>query len=309
MFFRNLMVYRLTDMPEVFTSAGQPLEDALSSKPAKRCGSQDLATAGFCAPVGKGPDAPLFYASEGFLLLSFKTEEKILPGSVVRDALKEKVEEIETEQCRKVYKKERDQLKDDIVQAFLPRAFTRTSVVTAAVDTAAKLIYVNAGSTKKADDLLSTLREALGSLPVRPLAVKIAPSATLTQWLKDSKAAPGFHIMSDCELQDTHEDGGKIKAVNQDLGSEEMLSHLPAGMQVTSLDLAWDDKCSFSLNDKLVLRKLRFDDLLQDQASADAGDDAEGVMAASFLIMMKTLALMVPALVEALGGEEIPKGI
>jgi hypothetical protein len=53
-----------------------------------------------------------------------RKEERILPGSVVRDAVKEKVEEIEAEQMRKVYKKERDQIKDEIIQAFLPRALS-----------------------------------------------------------------------------------------------------------------------------------------------------------------------------------------
>ncbi len=50
------------------------------------------------------------------MLIAARKEERILPGSVVRDALKEKVDEIEAEQMRKVYKKERDQLKDEIIQ-------------------------------------------------------------------------------------------------------------------------------------------------------------------------------------------------
>ncbi len=88
---------------------------------------------------------------------------------MVRDALKEKVDEIEAEQMRKVYKKERDQLKDEIVQAFLPRAFIRKSGTFAAIAPKQGLILVDSASAKKAEDLLSTLREAIGSLPVRPL--------------------------------------------------------------------------------------------------------------------------------------------
>ncbi len=107
---------------------------------------------------------------------------------MVRDALKEKVDEIENEQMRKVYKKERDQLKDEIVQAFLPRAFIRKSATFAAIAPAQGLILVDASSPKRAEDLLSTLREAIGSLPVRPLTVKIAPSATLTDWVKAQQA-------------------------------------------------------------------------------------------------------------------------
>src|SRR3546814_12059844 len=93
----------------------------------------------------------------------------MLPGGVVKDALKEKVDEIEAEQMRKVYKKERDQIKDEIIQAFLPRAVIRKSGTFAAIDAERGLILVNSASPKKAEDVLSTLREAIGSLPVRPL--------------------------------------------------------------------------------------------------------------------------------------------
>jgi len=109
MWFRNLLVYRLTqDIP----FDAEALEVALASKPARPCASQELTTYGFTAPLGKGADAPLVHVSGDFLLIGARKEERILPGSVVRDALKEKVDEIENTQMRKVYKKERDQIKD-----------------------------------------------------------------------------------------------------------------------------------------------------------------------------------------------------
>ena len=98
------------------------------------------------------------------LLPDLGTQGRTHPaGSVVRDALKEKVDEIEAQQMRKVYKKERDQLKDEIVQTLLPRAFIRRSSTFAAIAPSLGLILVDSASAKKAEDLLSTLREALGS--------------------------------------------------------------------------------------------------------------------------------------------------
>ncbi|QLF92702.1 recombination-associated protein RdgC [Pseudomonas sp. ABC1] len=306
MWFRNLLVYRLTqDIP----LDAETLETALASKPARPCASQELSTYGFVAPFGKGADAPLVHLSNGFLLVSTRKEERILPGSVVRDALKEKVDEIEAEQMRKVYKKERDQLKDDIVQTFLPRAFIRKSGTFAAIAPEQGLILVDASSAKKAEDLLSTLREAIGSLPVRPLSVKIAPSATLTQWVKTQEAATDFYVLDECELRDTHEDGGVVRCKRQDLTSDEIQQHLDAGKQVTQLSLAWQDKLSFILDDKLVIKRLRFEDLLQEQAEQDGGEDALSQLDASFTLMMLTLVQFLPSLFEALGGEEIPQGI
>jgi len=306
MWFRNLLVYRLTqDIP----FDAEALETALLAKPARSCASQELSTYGFIAPFGKGPDAPLVHASGDFLLIAARKEERILPGSVVRDALKDKVDEIEAEQMRKVYKKERDQLKDEIVQTFLPRAFIRKSATFAAIAPKQGLILVDSASAKRAEDLLSTLREAIGSLPVRPLTVKIAPSATLTDWVKVQQAAPDFHVLDECELRDTHEDGGVVRCKRQDLTSDEIQLHMSSGKQVTQLSLAWQDKLSFVLDDKLVVKRLRFEDLLQDQAEQDGGDDDLGQQDASFTLMMLTLVDFLPALFEALGGEEIPQGI
>ena len=54
MWFRNLLVYRLTqDIP----FDAEALETALASKPARPCASQELTTYGFTAPFGKGADA------------------------------------------------------------------------------------------------------------------------------------------------------------------------------------------------------------------------------------------------------------
>ncbi|WP_426152855.1 recombination-associated protein RdgC [Pseudomonas sp. DC3000-4b1] len=306
MWFKNLLVYRLTQEVPFEPEA---LEAALASKPARPCASQELATYGFVAPFGKGEDAPLLHLSQDFLLIAARKEERILPSSVVRDAVQEKIEEIETEQMRKVYKKEREQIKDEIIQAFLPRAFIRRSSTFAAIAPKQGLILVNSASAKRAEDLLSTLREVMGSLPVRPLSVKIAPTATMTDWVKTQQPAADFYVLDECELRDTGEDGGIVRCKRQDLASEEIQLHLNTGKQVTQLALAWQDKLSFLLDDKMVIKRLKFEELLQDQAEEDGGEEALSQLDASFTLMMLTFADFLPALFEALGGEDMPQGI
>jgi len=306
MFFKNLLVYRLTQDLSVDAEA---LEAALATKKARACESQEVATYGFTAPFGKGEDAPLVHVSGDFLLIATRKEERILPGSVVREAVAEKVEEIEAEQMRKVYKKERDQIKDEIIQAFLPRAFIRRSSTFAAIAPKQGLILVNSPSPKRAEDLLSTLREVIGTLPVRPLTVKVAPTATMTEWVTTRKAADDFFVLDECDLRDTHEDGGIVRCKRQDLTSDEIQLHLSTGKVATQLSLAWQDKLSFVLDDKMVIKRLKFEDLLKDQAEKDGGDDALGQLDASFALMMLTFCKFLPALFEALGGEEIPQGI
>lgn len=306
MWFRNLLVYRLT---QPLTLSEESLTAALKTKIAKPCTHQELATFGFIAPFGKGDDASLAHVSQDFYLIAARKEERILPATVVKDAVQEKVDEIEARDARKVYKKEKDQLKDEIVQTLLPRAFSRRKNTYAAIAPKLGLIFVDTTSTSRAEELLSTLREALGTLPLRPLTVKLAPTATLTDWVTKQTATQGLQILEECELRDTHEDGGIIRCKRQDLTSDEIQQHLKAGKLVTQLALAWQDKLTFVLDDKVAIKRLKFEDLLLEEADKEGGDDAASQFDATFILMMLTLAEFIPSLLEALGGEEIPQGI
>lgn len=307
-FFRNALIYRFTQ-PMPFDGAA--LQAALDAKQHREPATQELSTYGFVAPLDMGANSPLVQIVAGkryvAQLITAKKTERIIPGSAVRDELKKRVGQIEADQLRKVYKKERDQIKDNIVQEFLPRAFLRSKVTTALI--LEDMIVVDAASPRAAEDLLSTLREAVGSLPVRPVTVKIAPSATMTDWLKTQKACADLHVLDECELRDTHEDGGTVRCKRQDLTGDEVQEHLSAGKQVTKLALGWKDQLAFTLDDNLAIKRLRFEDLLHEQAEQDGGDDAVAQFQASLAILAGTLLVFVPALLEALGGEDFPTGI
>lgn len=306
MFFKNLLVYRHNGDQALSAEA---LEEALKQMPARPCGSQQASSYGFVAPLGEGEDAPLVHATGSFLMVKTQHEERILPSSVVKDAVKEKVDAIEAEQARKVYKKEKDQIKDEVIQTLMPRAFVKKSHLHAAIDTANGLIYVDTSSPRKAEELLSAMREALGSLPVRPISVKQAPAATFTGWLKTHEASHGLILLDECELRDTAEDGGIIRIKREDLTSEEVQIHLSTGKIATVLALAWEDKLSFVLDEKLSIKRLRFEELLQTQAEEDGGDDKASQFDASFVLMMQTFREFMPRLLEALGGEEISQPV
>lgn len=297
MFFKNLSVYRLTEKVDFSL-----LEEALKTKQAKSPTYQEMHSYGFTAPFGKGEDAPLALVSQNFYLISTRKEERILPASVVKKELRKKVDEIEFRDKRKIYKKEKDQMKDELVQTLLPKTLTRENVIYAAIDPQQGLIYVDTASTSKAEELLSLLREVLGTLPIKPITIETSPEATMTHWLRTGRAENGFHILEDCELKDTYDEGGTIRCKRQDLFSEEILNHLRSGMIVTQLALSWHNKLSFTLDDKLVIKRIKFEEILLEEADKDGGDDAAR-FSASFVLMMLTFNEMLPSLLTALGGE------
>lgn len=338
--FRNALMYRLTAAVPMFTSSGllgstsfemvNALNEALHTKPSREPDKSSLNNYGWADPYPPRvmtladreepdlldeiePAIPNYVRSISngrYLLIMAREIFKVMPSASVKRTLSERVKEIEREQMRKVYKKERDQLKDDVIAAMLPVAFLNAKTTMAAIDTQLGLIYVDATSARRAEDLLSTLRECLGSLPIRPVTTKLRPSITLTDWVKKGKCTSGFHLLSSMIAEDTTgAHGSKVAMVYQDLTSEEAQLHTQVGKTVTKLALGYENKIGFLVDDKLAISKIIFDDLLQDQAAEDGGGDNHGQLDAGYFIMLETFAEAFPALLEALGGEEIPTGI
>ena len=120
MWFKNLALYRFT---EPFTLATEELEQKLSEKPFLSCGGHDEFSLGWTSPVGNGVEQ-LVHPSNGFIMLCLKKEEKVIPASVINEMLLEKISEIEEQEARKLAKKERTALKEDLIFELLPRAFS-----------------------------------------------------------------------------------------------------------------------------------------------------------------------------------------
>jgi recombination associated protein RdgC len=298
MFFRNLTLFRFS--PAIADDL-QRLDEVLAEHRLRPCGPLEMFTKGFVPPVGRGEDAPLTHVVKACTLVSVGGEDKLLPAAVVNDELSRKVQKIAEEEGRKVGGRERKRIKEDLLTELLPRAFVRSSRLSAYVDRKHGWLVLDTSSRKSAENALTQLREALGSFPAVPLAPEESPRVLMTDWLANGNLPGGLTLGDECELRDPATATGAIaKCRRQDLDAEEVKEHLRNGKQVFQLGLTFDDRISFVLGEDLVLRKLKFLDVVTDELG-DSPQDAQAELDARFALLTLELERLLGKLEEWFG--------
>lgn len=299
MWLKNLNVFQ-AESPLNWTPA--EIEAHLVDALCPACGSQTLSTVGF-APALKG-QATMTEHVEGMVYAVHQETSRLLPGPVIAETVDAKVEAIETEQGRQVSRRERSEIKDEVVFELLPKAFTRSKHTTVLIDLKNNRVWVDCAAAKKAEDIVSVLREALGTLPVVPLSPSVAPAALLTQWLKDPASLPeGLSLGDRCELQGAGDARAVVRCSAVDLHTEEILAHLEAGMQVTKLNLSWDDALEFDLDEQLAIKRIRPLDQINDSLEALDAEDAVAELQAQLALQAGALRQLMQRLDVAFGTE------
>lgn len=286
MFFRNLMLFRFS--PSVAADLKR-LDEAIAEHRLRPCGPMEMFTKGFLPPFGRGENEPLTHSLKQYTLLTVGGESKLLPSAVINDELNRKVQKIAEEEGRKVGGRERKRIKEDLLTEMMPRAFVRSSRMSAYVDKNNGWLVLDTSSRKSAENALSQIRESLGSFPAVPLAPEEGPRVLMTDWLSSGTLPSGLALGDECELRDPATATGAItKCRRQDLDAEEVKENLRSGKQVFMLSLVFDNRISFVLGEDLIIRKLRFLDVVIDEMG-DSQQDAGAEMDASFALMSMEL--------------------
>lgn len=297
MIFRNLSLFRF---PESTSKSLKTLEKGLQSQRLRECGPMELETRGFVSPFGRDSEE-LMHQVGAFSLLTIGAEQRLLPSSVVNEALAEKIDAIAAKQGRRPGGKERKRLKEEVISELLPRAFIRPSRLSAYLDGERGWFVVDSASRKAAEDAVSQVREALGRFPATPMAPEESPRALMTDWLISGKLPAGLVLGDECELRDPAEAGAVVRCRRQDLESDEVREHLKSGKQVFQLGFEFDERISFVLGEDLVVRKLRFLDVVLDQLDHDNMESAQAELDASFALMTLELKNLFERLEEWFG--------
>lgn len=109
-----------------------------------------------------------------------------------------------------------------------------------------------------------------------------------------------FTIDRDCELKAADEMKSVVKYGRHNLDTDELRGHLVSGKMPTRLAMTWKERISFTLTDTLQVKGIKFLDVVfdgRDKPAKDEAFDADASLATG------ELSQLIPALIEALGGE------
>ena len=281
MWFKSVSAYRL---PVDFSFTRESFNEGLEKAALKPIGPLEPSRKGFVSPFGNDSEVLLHQASD-CVLLELGGLDRVLPGSVVKEAMEVKIKAIFERTGRKPGKKQREQIKDEVLMDLLPRAFVKPSRQAAYIDLERKMLIVDAATDKPAESIITQLREGLGSFVAEPVQTEESVSAMMSAWLVAGKCDGPFELGDECELKDPVDAGCAVKAKRHDLSAEEIREHVRMGKKVSQLALIYDNRLSFVLDEKFKLRKLKFLDIILDEIKDTAGEDAAAELDTRFTIM------------------------
>ncbi len=296
MWFKNLQLHRFSAPWSVSSDA---VEAALSRHAFFPGTSLEMQTQGWASPRDNGQ---LVHTVNGQMLLTLRTEKKLLPATVVNQVTKARAAEIEEQQGFKPGRKQMRELKEQITEELLPRAFSIRRDTRVWIDPASGWLAIDAAAPAKADEVRGMLFKAIDPLPIVTLHVNQSPVAAMTDWLATDTAPSGFTVDQEIELQSSAESKATVRYVRHPLDADDLRRHIAAGKRCTRLAMTWNDRVSFVLTESLAVKRVAPLDVIKEQADGTLHDEDER-FDADFTLMAGELCAMLTDLTDALGGE------
>ncbi|MFJ5383012.1 recombination-associated protein RdgC [Cupriavidus sp. CER94] len=301
MWFKNLQIHRFS---APWTLSADDVEACLAKHAFYPGTSLEMQTQGWASPRDNDQ---LVHCVNKQMLLVLRTEKKLLPATVVNQVTKARAAEIEEQQGFKPGRKQLKELKEQVTEELLPRAFSIRRDTRVWIDPVNGWLAIDAAGTAKADEVRGMLFKAIDPLPVVGLQVNLSPVAAMTEWLATDTAPAGFTVDQEIELQSSSETKATVRYVRHPLDPEDLRRHIEAGKRCTRLAMTWNDRVSFVLTDALAVKRVNPLDVIKEQADATLHDENER-FDADFALMAGELAGMLADLTDALGGERKAEG-
>ncbi len=297
MWFKNLQIYRISAPWKITT---EQLEEMLAPHAFQPSTSLEMQSQGWASPRENGA---LVYTINRQILIMLGPEKKLLPASVINQVSKAKALEMEEQQGFKPGRKQMREIKEQVTDELLPRAFSIRRNTWVWIDPVNGWLVIDAASPAKSDEVLKLLLKSVDKLQMESLHVMQSPLAAMTNWLLSDEAPHGFTVDQDTELRSTGEAKATVRYVRHTLEAADVQRHIASGKQCTRLALTWADRISFVLTESLTLKRIAPLDVIKEAAGVSSQNDDER-FDSDITLMTGELHRMITDLVQALGGEQ-----
>ncbi|GAA4825890.1 recombination-associated protein RdgC [Marinicella pacifica] len=261
MWFKNARLFQLN---EDFSLSAEQLSEALKSDELRPCGPMELVSKGWLSPFGE--DSDLFVLQSGdALMFTMGVEEKVMPAAVVNHQLHLQVAQIKQSTGEKPGRKQQMDMKQQLMNEMLPQAFVKPKTLHAYIDLNLNHLVVNTASQNAAEDLVSQLRQTLGSFKAAAYGPSSSMAESLTQWVLKDQPPGGFMLDNEIVLETLDDNKGVVRGRNIEHLDDQMKRHIDNGYMVTQLGLSYQDRVEFVLGHDMGIKKIKFTDVVLDQ--------------------------------------------
>lgn len=291
--FSNATIFRIVELPD----PSFPVVKALEENSFIPCGPTQETSSGW-VPARDGGE--LCECINGQLIYKLMTETKTVPSDVVNKATDVRASVIEATTGRKPGKKERREIKDEVLLSLLPHAFPKQVATLAWIDPKNKTLVVDTASQKRADEVATALIKSQEGLILQRIVLNTSPGAVMSEMLTNERTSNTFDVGIDCELKSTDESKTKVKYVKHRLDIPEVIEHIKRGMATASLSLIWLNRMMFTLTSDGIIKNIVLHDNTVEQLE-ESEDEFDG----SIVIITSELSSLIDDLVLECDGEQI----
>ena len=297
MWFKNARLFQLN---EDFTLDAEAFSAALQTDALKACAPMEAMSKGWVSPFGE--DSELFVLQSGdALLFTMGMEEKVLPAAVVNHQLQQQLSTLQKTEGQKPGRKQQTDMKQQLMLEMLPQAFVKPRQINAYIDLKLNLLVVDSASQNAAEDLVSQLRQTLGSFKASAFGPASSVAQVLTQWVLHGKGDQGFEPDTEIVLETLDDNKGVVRGRNIEHLEDQMKQHIDNGYLVTQLGLSFNDRIDLVLGHDLGIKKIKFTDLVLDQLDDESIESEWQLLDSRFTLFSLELRAMLTALFGVFG--------
>lgn len=228
--------------------------------------------------------------------LKLRIDKKNIPASTVKNKVNERIKKLKEQGVEKINKKE---LKEQVEAELTRVAFVVSKEIYGYIDNKNQLLVINSNSSKDIDLFVDLLRNSVKELDIDMIEIEFDITEVLTEWLQNKEAKEPFVLGDNCVLTDSI-GGSKASLSQQDLKTEEIEILINSGKKVSEVNLTWEERVSFSLNNKFQIKKIKPLSVIGELIKEELGEDEDEQTAhtASMLIMVSDFAQLLKDLCE-----------